>query len=194
MIILASESSIRARLLRNSGISVIVKKSTINEYEVAKNIDNPLAKELAQKLAEEKSKEVSLRYPHALIIGCDQVLEFEGKILHKPIHMKDAYNRLLSFSGKKHDLHSAVAFFENAQKIWSYVESASIFIRPLHSYQIHSYLARVGIDVLKTIGVYQIEGEGIQLIEKINGDYFTIAGLPLLPLLVKLRELRIIND
>ncbi|AQX28598.1 septum formation protein [Bartonella sp. JB15] len=96
-------------------------------------------------------------------------------------------------SGKKHSLHSAIALVQNGEKIWSEVFSAYMTVRPLSSKFIESYLTRIGTDILRSIGIYQIEGEGIHLFEKIEGDFFTIVGLPLLPLLTKLRHLGIID-
>ncbi|WP_208438895.1 Maf family protein, partial [Bartonella grahamii] len=116
------------------------------------------------------------------------------QILHKVISNKEARQRLYTLSGKTHSLHSAVALFRNGQKIWVEAFSAHMSVRPLSSEFIERYLARVGTDVLNSVGVYQIEGEGIQLFEKIDGDFFTIVGLPILPLLIKLRDLGVIDD
>ncbi|WP_208442519.1 Maf family protein, partial [Bartonella raoultii] len=106
---------------------------------------------------------------------------------------KEAHQRLRDLSGKKHSLHSAVALFQNGQEIWVESFSAHMSVRPLSSEFIERYLARVGTDVFNSVGVYQIEGEGIHLFDKIEGDFFTIVGLPLLPLLIKLRHLGVID-
>ncbi len=128
-----------------------------------------------------------------MVIGCDQVLDLRGQVFHKVRNSEEARKRLRDLSGKTHSLHSAVALFQNGQEIWTEAFSAHMSVRPLSSEFIERYLARVGTDVFNSVGVYQIEGEGIHLFDKIDGDFFTIIGLPLLPLLIKLRHLGVID-
>jgi len=192
-LILASSSPFRARLIKNAGLSVKVEGAKIDERCVEKKLGNLSPEKIAQKLAEEKARDVSSRFHQALVIGCDQILELEGRILHKPADMEDAYRRLLELSGKTHQLHSGVALFKNGHPVWSHVATAKMTARSLDPLFVGNHLARVGTDILGSVGAYRIEGEGIQLFEKIEGDYFTILGLPLLPLLAEFRKLGVID-
>ncbi|MBX4335274.1 Maf family nucleotide pyrophosphatase [Bartonella raoultii] len=192
-LILASLSFYRAQLLKKAGLNFLVEGASCDEREIEKTGKTKTPKELSCFLASAKAKNVSDRFPHDFVIGCDQVLDLEGKIFHKVTNNKEAYQRLCALSGKTHSLHSAVALFQNGQKIWAEVFSAHMTVRPLSSEFIKRYLSRVGKDVFNSVGVYQIEGEGIHLFEKIDGDFFTIIGLPLLPLLIKLRHLGVID-
>ncbi|EJF80392.1 Septum formation protein Maf [Bartonella doshiae] len=192
-LILASLSSYRAQLLKKAGLNFFIEGASFDEREVEKEGKKKTPKELSCFLASAKAKNVSDRFPHALVIGCDQVLDLEGHIFYKVKSSKEAHQRLSDLSGKTHSLHSAVALFQNGQEIWVEAFSAYMSVRSLSSEFIKRYLARVGTDVFNSVGVYQIEGEGIHLFEKIDGDFFTIIGLPLLPLLEKLRHLGIID-
>ncbi|AGF73896.1 septum formation maf protein [Bartonella australis AUST/NH1] len=192
-LILASLSPYRAQLLKKSGLDFLIEGASFDEREIQEKTGTKRPRELSYFLAIAKAKNVSDRFPDAVVIGCDQVLDLEGKALHKVADSKEAYQRLCALSGKTHSLHSAVALFQNGREIWSEVFSAYMTVRPLSPKFIERYLARAGKDVLKSTGVYQIEGEGIHLFEKIEGDFFTIIGLPLLPLLVKLRYLGVID-
>ncbi|WP_375615668.1 Maf family nucleotide pyrophosphatase [Bartonella sp. AP58NXGY] len=192
-LILASLSFYRAQLLKKAGLNFLIEGASFDEREVEKTTKEKTPKELSCFLASAKAKNVSDRFPDAFVIGCDQVLDLEGKVFHKARNIKEAHQRLCELSGKTHSLHSAVALFKNGQKIWVEAFSAHMSVRLLSSEFIEHYLARIGKDVLNSVGVYQIEGEGIHLFEKIEGDFFTIVGLPLLPLLIKLRHLGIID-
>ncbi|MCZ2157811.1 Maf family nucleotide pyrophosphatase [Bartonella sp. 220] len=193
MLILASLSSYRAQLLKKAGLKFFIEGASFDEREIEKKAKEKTPKELSCFLASAKAKDVSDRFPDAFVIGCDQVLDLEGQVFHKATTEKEAHQRLCDLSGKTHALHSAVALFQNGKEIWVEVFSAYMSVRPLSSEYIERYLARVGKDVLNSVGVYQIEGEGIHLFEKIDGDFFTIIGLPLLPLLAKLRHLGVID-
>ncbi|WP_375674977.1 Maf family nucleotide pyrophosphatase [Bartonella sp. CL100XZDX] len=192
-LILASLSFYRAKLLKKAGLNFSIEGASFDEREVEKKAKEKTPKELSCFLASAKAKNVSDRFPDAFVIGCDQVLDLKGQVFHKTTNIKEAHQRLCELSGKTHSLHSAVALFKNGQKIWVEAFSAHMSVRLLSSEFIERYLARVGKDVINSVGVYQIEGEGIHLFEKIDGDFFTIVGLPLLPLLIKLRHLGIID-
>ncbi|WP_212111727.1 Maf family nucleotide pyrophosphatase [Bartonella queenslandensis] len=192
-LILASLSSYRAQLLKKAGLNFFIEGASFDEREIEKTAKEKTPKELSCFLASAKAKNVSDRFPDTFVIGCDQVLDLEGKVFHKATNIKEAHQRLSELSGKTHSLHSAVALFKNGQKIWVEAFSAHMSVRLLSSKFIERYLARVEKDVLNSVGVYQIEGEGIHLFEKIDGDFFTIVGLPLLPLLIKLRHLGIVD-
>jgi septum formation protein len=194
-LILASKSSFRATMLKNAGLEFLTIAANINERAV----EAPLVKtkmpltDIAEILAIAKAEDVSASNVEKLVIGSDQVMEFDGQQLHKPKDMEEARRRLLSLSGKKHQLHSAVVLVKNGEMIWSHVETTSIWFRSMTPEFIGHYLADVGAVALTSVGAYQIEGQGIQLIEKIDGDFFSIIGMPLLPLLKELRRLKILE-
>ncbi|CBI75683.1 Maf-like protein; putative septum formation protein [Bartonella clarridgeiae 73] len=193
-LILASLSPYRAQLLKKAGLKFSVEGASFDERKIEKTAKIKTPEKLCSFLANMKAKNVSDRFPNALVIGCDQVFDFEGQIFHKVKNDQEARQRLHMLSGKKHSLHSAIALVQNGKKIWSEVFSAHMTVRPLSLKFVENYLTRVGADVLKSTGIYQIEGEGIHLFEKIEGDFFTIVGLPLLPLLIKLRHLGVIDS
>jgi septum formation protein len=194
-IILASNSRFRAELLKNAGIEFTTNSASIDE----RVIEQPLLEanlgpaDIAQVLAEAKAVDVSSRNPNALIIGCDQTLSMNDNMFHKPADMKQARQHLLNFSGKTHQLNSAVAFVFNQQTIWRHVSIANMTMRKLSPEYIGRYLAQAGQSVLGSVGAYQLEGTGVQLFEQIEGDYFTIIGLSLLPTLSELRSLKVID-
>jgi len=149
--------------------------------------------EVALVLAEAKATEVSARYPDVWVIGGDQTLSLDDRIFHKPKDMDGARRHLLALSGKTHLLNSAIVLARGGEAVWTHVSIARMTMRPVKPAFIGRYLARVGEKALESVGAYQIEGEGIQLFESIEGDYFTVVGVPLLPLLAKLRELKAID-
>ena len=194
-IILASNSQFRAELLQNAGVDFTVTSASIDE----RAIEQPLLEanlepaDIAQVLAEAKAADVSSRNPNALIIGCDQTLSMNDKMFHKPADMKQARQHILNFSGKTHQLNSAIAFVFNQQTIWRHVSVANMTMRILSPEYIGRYMAHAGRSVLNCVGAYQLEEAGVQLFEQIEGDYFTVIGLPLLPLLSQLRSLEVID-
>ncbi|RUY14205.1 Maf family protein, partial [Mesorhizobium sp. M7A.F.Ca.CA.004.12.1.1] len=144
-------------------------------------------------LAEAKATEVSERRPGALVLGCDQTLSLVDEVFHKPADMEGARRHLLALSGRTHQLNSAAVLVRDGKVLWRHVGIASMTMRKLDPAFVGRHLARVGAKALGSVGAYQIEGEGIQLFEKIEGDHFTIVGLPLLPLLAELRDLGAID-
>jgi len=194
-IILASTSPFRRQLLENAGLKVEPIAPEVDERAVEEALEGSdvNAEDVAQILAEAKAVEVSERYPGRWIIGGDQTLSLGDEVFHKPKDMEGARRHLLALSGKTHQLNSGVVLARNGETIWRHVSIARMTMRPLDPAFIGRHLARVGDVALKSVGAYQVEGEGIQLFEKIDGDYFTIVGLPLLPLLAKLRELKVID-
>ena len=188
-IILASASPTRQAILTNAGLTVESLPADIDERAA----EGPLlqsgagADDLAQALAMIKASHVSQQRPADLVIGADQTLEFEGKRLTKPADMAVARRQLLKLAGKSHRLHSAVACCRGGAVIWQHMETVNLTMRPLTPEEIGRYLAKLGETALTSVGAYQIEGPGIQLFERIDGDYFAILGLPLLPLLTFLR-------
>ncbi|MAY62612.1 MAG: septum formation inhibitor Maf [Rhizobiales bacterium] len=194
-IILASTSPFRKMLLENAGIRFESESADIDEraVEEAAGGSGISPEDMATILAEAKANEVAARHPHALVIGADQTLSLEDEILHKVADMEEARRRLLALSGKTHQLNSAVVIARGDEVLWRHVSVARMKMRELSPEFIGRHLANAGDDVLKSVGAYQLEGIGVQLFEKIEGDYFTILGLPLLPLLAQLRKLEAID-
>ena len=194
-IILASSSPFRLAMLRSAGIATEPIPSQIDERAVEAAIgDAPVAPDdLARILAEAKAVEVSERHPEALVVGSDQTLSLDEEILHKAADMEEARRRLLKLSGRTHHLNSAVVVAKGGEAIWSHVAIARMSMRRLDPGFVGRYLSRVGDQALRSVGVYQIEREGIQLFDAIEGDHFTIVGMPLLPLIGELRRLGAID-
>lgn len=194
-LILASKSPYRAQLLKNVGLTIASQAPDIDERAV----ETPLLKagldagDVAEILAQSKATNISQKNPDAYVIGCDQTLSLEGELLHKPANMEEARDRLLKMSGKTHQLNSAIVLVRNEEVLWSHVEVAKLKMRDLDPGFIGRHLASVGEIALTSVGAYQIEGEGLQLFEQITGDFFTIMGLPLLPLLSEFRHRKLID-
>ncbi|MEJ8474948.1 Maf-like protein [Roseibium algae] len=189
-LVLASGSKIRAELLKNAGLEIEIDPSDVDERAVEAPLIEAgfLPEDLATVLAEAKANDVSSRRKGDLVIGADQILAYEGKRYTKPDDMEAARRQLLSFSGKTHELLSAVVLSYNGEAIWRHVSTARLTMRDLTPAFVGNYLGNVGEVALSSVGAYQLEGPGIQLFEKIDGDYFTILGLPLMPLFEELRR------
>jgi septum formation protein len=194
-LILASQSPFRRMLMENAGLAFETQAAEIDEraIETALGARNPRPPEIAEALAIEKALDVARRNPGALVIGSDQTLSLDGRVFHKPADMSEAKAHLSAMSGRTHSLNCGIALVRDGQTLWSHVSIAHLTMRPLSEAFIDGHLARVGPRVLASVGAYQLEGEGVQLFDRIDGDYFTILGLPLLPLLAKLRDLGAID-
>ncbi|WP_292898254.1 MULTISPECIES: Maf-like protein [unclassified Nitratireductor] len=194
-IILASGSVFRQKMLRDAGVTFRVERSQIDERAVEKALEGSGSdpETVAQILAEAKAIDVSEREPGALVIGADQTLSLGDEVFHKPADMEGARRHLLKLSGRTHQLNSAVVIARDGEVIWRHVGVARLTMRDLDPGFVGRHLSNVGEKALASVGAYQIEGEGIQLFEKIEGDTFTIVGLPLLPLLAELRSLGAID-
>lgn len=193
-IILASTSPFRRDMLAAAGVSAQGVAPDIDERAVEQATGGELAPDdLALVLAEAKAVDVSGRYPAAWVIGSDQTLSLGDEVLHKSANMDEARRKLLKLSAKTHHLNSAVVLAKGGQAVWRHVSVARMTMRPLSAEFIGRYLARVAEPSLRSVGVYQIEGEGVQLFAEIEGDHFTIVGLPLLPLLSELRRVGAID-
>ena len=189
-IILASGSPHRRMLLRNAGLEFTAQAPDIDEraVEAALAGSGAAPEDVAAVLAEAKAVAVSERHPDALVIGSDQTLSLGDELLHKVIDMEAARRQLLHLSGKTHQLSSAVVLAGQGNALWRHTAVAHMTMRKLDPAAVGRYLSDVGDAVLGSVGCYQIEGEGVRLFEKIEGDFFTIVGLPLLPLLAALRD------
>jgi septum formation protein len=190
-IVLASGSPTRVRLLENAGLRFTATAAPVDERAVEKPLRDRGATsvEVAATLAAAKALAVSKSEKDALVIGADQVLDLDGRQWSKAASRDDAAAQLRALSGKTHSLVSAVAAARGGEVVWRHMAEARLTMRSLTDADIAAHLARVGDAALKSVGTYQIEGAGIRLFERIDGDYFTILGLPLLPLLAFLRQL-----
>lgn len=194
-IILASGSPFRKTMLVNAGLDIEAVPADVDERALEAPLkDSDVSPEdVASILAEAKATEVSERRPGFLVLGCDQTLSLGDEVFHKPADMEGARMHLLALSGKTHQLNSAAVLCRDGKVLWRHVGVASLTMRKLDPAFIGRHLARVGAKALASVGAYQVEGEGIQLFERIEGDYFTIVGLPLLPVLKELRALGAID-
>lgn len=192
-IILASGSASRRALLTGAGITATSVKPNVDEdaHKVAMRRDNISVRDQAMHLAEAKAVKVS-RSQSGLVIGGDQMLNLDGDAFDKPKDMIAAADHLRKLSGKTHTLETAIVICENGQPIWRHLARPKLTVRPLNEDFIQFYLQQCGEPLLSTVGAYMLEGMGSQLFTKIEGDYFSILGLPLLPLLDYLRVRNVI--
>ena len=182
---LASASTIRLQLLQNAGLTVTARPARIDEDAIraALNAKHASPRDLADTLAEMKARKIAEKDPAALVLGCDQVLEFDGTAWAKPATLTEARDHLIALRGKTHRLHSALVIHDNARPVWRHIGTATLTMRAFSDTWLDAYLARTWPAISHSLGGYQIEAEGIRLFSAIDGDIFTIQGLPLLPLL-----------
>lgn len=185
-IVLASASAIRAQILRNAGVEFSVARPRIDEDALKHSLGDMPAELLAAALA--RGKALSIARPGAIVIGSDQILEFEGGRFDKPASMKVAADRLWAMQGRAHRLVNGLCVAENGAPVFETVAVSVLKMRAMTRNEIGSYLSSAGQGVLSSVGAYQVEGVGARLFEAIEGDYFSVLGLPLLPLLGLLRE------
>ncbi|MBL8895756.1 MAG: septum formation protein Maf [Rhizobiales bacterium] len=188
LLILASGSAIRAQLLARAGLSFSILRPPVEETVLKAEFREASPSSLAASLAEAKAFAVSQSHPDALVIGADQVLNFAGQSQDKPSSLADARSQLLRFRGKTHALETAVCCCRADKVLWSHAEHAGLTMRDFSDSFLDAYLESLGENALTSVGGYKLEERGIQLFSKIEGDYFGILGLPLLPLLGFLRS------
>lgn len=184
-IILASGSEIRATLLRNAGVAFEVTTAKVDEDMLRRALEAEGAppRDVADALAEAKAGKVARKNPDHLVIGCDQVLECEGRIFSKPKDIEDARAQLLDLRGKRHQLLSAAVVFHQDQPVWRHVGVVRLQMRAFSDAYLDDYLARNWDSIRWSVGGYKLEEEGIRLFHRVDGDYFNVLGLPLLELL-----------
>jgi septum formation protein len=183
-LILASASITRQDMLRRAGVAFDVILPNIDEGALKQTLPS---ENLALSLAKAKALGVSHTPSASVVIGSDQTLWCKGKYYSKATNLSEAADHLRALSGHRHRLQSAVAIAENSEIIWSHVEDCYLTMRQLTEGEVKAYLELAGTDVLGSVGCYQVENLGINLFEKIEGDHFSILGMPLLPLLGFLR-------
>ncbi|MFT3988616.1 Maf family protein [Aestuariivirga sp.] len=186
-LILASTSKTRQTLLANAGLTVEAINSHVDETSIKVAMGHETPQAVCEALASAKALAVSRRNPGAVVIGADQVLAFRNRIFDKPRDMAEARSHLETLRGHAHNLISAVACASNHEIIWAFAGIATLHLRSFSEEFLQDYLASEGQGLLSSVGGYKLEGRGIQLFERIEGDYFTILGLPMLPLLSFLR-------
>ena len=195
-LLLASRSGARQALLAAAGIPFEAVASDIDERSVEAPLRAHAASgaEVAAHLARAKAQAVAARHRGRLVLGADQTLDFEGCIFAKPATRAEARTQLLGFSGKTHELHSALCLMRDETVLFTVTVPARLTCRAFTAEFVDRYMAAAGDDVLNSVGAYQIEGLGIHLFEKIEGDHATILGLPLLPLLDYLRHENLVAE
>ncbi len=186
-LILASQSRARQTLLANAGIAFEAMPAAIDERQIQRASGLAAPGEIASHLARQKALWVSARQPDKIVVGADQTLALGTQLFSKPDGRTQAADQLRSLAGNSHELHSAVAVARDGNILFETVSVARMTMRQLSEARINAYLDEAGAAVTTTVGAYQLEGLGIHLFERIEGDHFTILGLPLLPLLAFLR-------
>jgi len=184
-IILASASEIRRSLLKNAGVSVRTEVARIDEemIKAAMEAEDSHPRDIADALAEGKARKVSMKHTDALVIGCDQVLDFKGRIYSKPRSEDEAKDHLKAFRNNTHALLSAAVIYENGEPKWRHVGVVRLAMRDFSDSYLDDYVARNWGSIQHSVGGYKLEEEGVRLFSRIDGDYFTVLGMPLIELL-----------
>lgn len=186
-LILASASTIRAKLLEHAGVAFETVPARVDEDAVKHSLRGKPV-QVAETLAEMKALRISVAQPDALVLGADQVLAFEDEIVSKSANLNEARTLLRRLRGKSHQLIGAAVLAKDGQAVWRHVETAQLWLRDFSDAFLENYLAAEREAALSSVGCYRLEGPGVQLFSRIEGDYFSILGLPLLALLAALRE------
>ena len=185
---LASKSETRGKLLKNAKISFSRIDHGVDEDEVKISLQNQSPTEISIKISELKATQPNPENKEDLVIGSDQVLDLEGKLFNKARDLDEAKSQLIELSGKKHSLITSTVIAQNKNIIWRHLDKSTLVMRSLTTQEIDNYLNEVDKSILNLVGVYAIEQEGIKLFEQIDGDFFSIQGLSVTPLINFLRQ------
>lgn len=184
-IILASGSAIRAQLLRNAAVpfEVVVPRVDEEAMKSALLAEGAPPRDIADALAEMKARKVSSRMPGPLVLGCDQVLDFRGKLISKPVSRDAAFELLRQMRGDRHALLSAAVICRGGEPIWRHVGKVRLKMHDMSDDYLRAYVARNWDSIRHSVGAYKLEEEGVRLFSAIDGDYFNVLGMPLMELL-----------
>lgn len=182
---LASASVIRLSLLKNAGVDVVSAPARVDEETITQALiaEGARPRDIADALAEMKARKIAEKDPTALVLGCDQVLDFQGNIWGKPGDSQAAFDMLAALRGGRHKLLSAAVLYHEAKPIWRFVGEVRLHMRPVSDDYLRDYVDRNWDSIRHSAGGYKLEEEGARLFSAVEGDYFTVLGLPLLPLL-----------
>jgi len=180
-IILASASGIRLKILEDFGFNVKVVPASIDEDEIKNSLSSEklTSFDISRALAETKAKKISGKFINDVVLGADQILDFKGKIFNKPENMESAIDLMQKLNGNSHTLFSSICLSKNNTIIWMHTEQVVLKMKKLSDKFIEDYLDKIGLETIKQYGVYQIEGSGKELFEEIEGDEYSVMGMPI---------------